>query len=331
MNNNSIAMNSFGRVFRVTVFGESHGSQIGVTIDGIPAGIPLHEDDFMNDINSRKPGKEGTTPRLEKDTPAICSGLFNNFTTGAPLTILFENKNVKSSDYTRSYLRPGHSDFPAFVRSKGFNDYRGGGHFSGRITLPIVAAGVIAKKIIDPMHIESKIISLANQTNFDEAINIALEKKDSIGGIINCDVSNVPIGLGEPFFDSVESILSHAMFSIPGIKGIEFGKGFKAAEMYGSDYNDNFIDASGKTSTNNSGGINGGLTNGNNITFNLAVRPTASISLKQNYIDTENNSIIEHELSGRHDTCFALRLSPVINAMTAIAIADLKLIASSFA
>jgi len=317
-------MNTFGKIFRLSIFGESHGSCVGITLDGVPCGIEINENDFIDDLLRRKTGKKGTSTRLESDKPEIISGMFNGYTTGAPLTIIFKNINIDSSDYEiiKEFSRPGHSDFTASRKFDGFNDYRGGGHFSGRLTLPLVAAGVVAKKIIPNIKISAKIISLKGEKNIDEIINKTIEKKDSVGGIIECRASEIPVGFGEPFFDSVESVISHLVFSIPGIKGIEFGAGFAAASMYGSQHNDMFENSEGKTKTNNSGGISGGITNGNELIFRVTVKPTPSIGLPQKSFNFKTNKIEEFEISGRHDICFALRLPVVIEAVTAIVLAD---------
>lgn len=320
-------MNSFGRLFRVTIYGESHGNGIGIIVDGCPAGVPLNIEDFAEDLSRRQANKLGTTPRKEPDIPEIISGVFNNYTTGAPINIMFKNTSTRSTDYDkfREIPRPGHADFVAMHKFGGFEDYRGGGHFSGRLTLGIVAAGVIAKKIISPIKISSTILELGGNRNLEEAINKALEEKDSIGGIIECIVSNVPIGLGEPFFDSVESLISHIVFSIPAIKGIEFGSGFNAAKMKGSEHNDRIISPDGKTKTNYSGGISGGITNGNDIVFRVAVKPTSSIAKPQETLNLKTNQLDTLVVEGRHDTCIALRVPVVLECATAIVLADLML------
>ena len=322
-------MNSFGRIFRITLFGESHGPVIGVTIDGVPAGISLSVDDFYGDLNRRRAGAKGTTPRVEEDEPEIVSGWFNGFTTGAPLTILFRNHNVQSTDYD-SVLRtprPGHADFVAHKKFKGFNDHRGGGHFSGRLTLALVAAGVVAKKLLPAVDLSAQLIAVGGSAAIEQAIDQALSKGDSVGGIVECNVKNVPLGLGEPFFDSVESAISHLAFAVPAIKGIEFGAGFKAASMLGSQHNDSIIDGSGHTSTNHSGGISGGLTNGNDLVFRVAVKPTSSIGQEQHTYSFETGRVERLAIQGRHDACIALRMPVIIEAITAIALADFYLLA----
>jgi len=319
-------MNSFGTNFRIQIYGESHGEGVGVIIDGCPVGTNIQTSDFIEDLSRRKSGAKGTTPRLEDDTPEFLSGIFNGFSTGAPLNIFFKNTNVNSKDYSNliNHPRPGHSDFVAEKKYKGFQDYRGGGHFSGRLTLALVAAGVIAKKILSEVKISAELIEAGGNSNIVDAIDNAMSNNDSIGGIVECRASNLPIGLGEPFFDSVESIISHLAFSIPAIKGIEFGAGFESAKMTGENHNDNIIGESGKTETNNAGGINGGLTNGNDIVFRIAVKPPSSISKIQNTFNSDSNRIEELQIIGRHDVCIALRVPVVCEAITAIALADLK-------
>lgn len=320
-------MNSFGKIFRINIFGESHGPAIGITIDNCPPGIPLNTDDFKPDIASRKSGDKGTTPRKEDDIPEIISGVFNGFTTGSPLSVLFRNTDTKSSDYnnTIDIPRPGHADFTARVKFNNFSDHRGGGHFSGRLTLPLVAAGVIAKKICKGLNINAYILEIGGQTDIKKAIEEALKNNDSIGGIVECRVTGLPVGLGEPFFDSVESLISHIIFAIPAIKGIEFGSGFASAKMNGSEHNDLFSDTTGKTLSNNAGGVNGGITNGNELVFRVAVKPTSSISKPQSTINLKTGKTEILRAQGRHDTCIALRVPVVLEAVTACVLADLIL------
>jgi len=320
-------MNSFGNHFRVSIFGESHGPLLGIIIDGCKPGVPLSETDFMDDIRRRQPGARGTTPRVEADQPRIVSGWFNGYTTGAPLAIVFENQNVKSEDYDHilKQPRPGHADWVAMKKFDGFNDHRGGGHFSGRLTLALVAAGVVAKKMIGTIQVSAWLVEAGGKSDIEEAIAKAIEEKDSIGGIIECVASPMPIGLGEPFFDSLESMLAHAAFAIPAIKGIEFGSGFGAAKMKGSEHNDPIISMDGKTDTNHAGGINGGLTNGNDLVFRVAVKPTSSTSQPQQTLNVESGKLEELMIGGRHDTCIALRVPVVLEAVTAIVLAGFKL------
>ncbi len=321
-------MNNFGRIFRVTVFGESHGPVVGVTIDGCPAGIPLNDQDFEKDLGRRKSGAKGTTSRTEKDLSSIVSGVHNGKTTGAPVTLLFKNENTASKDYSLfdDVPRPGHADFVAMKKYRGFHDGRGGGHFSGRITIALVAAGVLAKKIIHPVNIQASLIEAGGIDDIDKAVEIAEKENDSIGGVIQCVASNMPVGLGEPFFDSVESVICHLAFSVPAIKGIEFGAGFAAARMRGSEHNDAIISSDGKTETNHAGGINGGISNGNDLVYRVVVKPTSSISKKQHTMNVKTGEMADLKVAGRHDRCVALRVPVIMEAVTAIALADLFLL-----
>jgi chorismate synthase len=321
-------MNSFGIVFRVSVFGESHGSAIGVTIDGCPPGISIKPEDFMPDLQRRQGGGKGTTQRREHDLPEILSGVFSGFSTGAPVTIITRNKDAESSSYNDfiDIPRPGHSDFTAKVKYSGFTDYRGSGHFSGRITWGLVVAGVIAKKLCISSEISAVLLSAGGSDDIESAVNKALNENDSIGGIIECKVKNPPVAIGEPFFYSFESALSHLVFSIPAIKGVEFGSGFASASMRGSEHNDPFINKNGKTATNNAGGLNGGITNGNDIIFRVAVKPTSSIGTPQETFNFKTGEMHNLRIEGRHDVCIALRMPVIIEAVTAIAITDLMMI-----
>jgi chorismate synthase len=320
-------MNAFGKLFRVQIFGESHGQLVGILIDGVPAGIPFSEKDLMHDMARRKSGAAGTTPRKEDDIPLIRSGIYRGFTTGAPLLIQVENKNTRSRDYTelRKTPRPGHADFTAFKKFGGYEDYRGGGHFSGRLTTGLVAAGVLAKKIIDPVMVRATILEVGGSSDIEAAVQRAISEDDSIGGIIECRIGKLPAGIGEPFFDSVEAVLSHMVFSVPAIKGIEFGAGFAAARMRGSEHNDNFINVDGLTETNHAGGINGGITNGNEVVFRVVVKPTSSTHQAQRTMNFVDREMQELKVEGRHDTCIALRVPVVLEAAAAIAMADLML------
>jgi len=322
-------MNSFGRIFRVSIFGESHGEAVGILVDGCPAGLPLQVSDFLSDLERRKGGKQkGTTPRQEEDLPIIQSGLFNGYTTGAPIIILFTNINTRSSDYEkqRAVPRPGHADFVAKVKAGGFEDYRGSGHFSGRLTVALVAAGVIAKKLLGSISIESVITEIGGETDTGKGLQKAIDQKDSVGGIVECRVKGLPAGLGEPFFDSAESVISHLVFSIPAIRGIEFGTGFPAVRMFGSEHNDPIVSMDGKTSTNHAGGIVGGLTNGNDLVFRVAVKPTSSTSKEQTTLNWETGVAETVSVKGRHDLCIALRVPVVLEAVTAIALSDLMML-----
>jgi len=321
-------MNTFGKLFKISIFGESHGESVGIVIDGCPAGLPFHFRDFEEDFNRRRSGARGTTPRKEADIPRIMSGVYNEYTTGVPIAICFENTNTRSRDYAklRDIPRPGHTDFVAMQKFGGFEDYRGGGHFSGRLTLGLVAAGVIAKKLIAPVHVTATLKEVGGRSDVEKAIDEAVEKQDSLGGIIECIAGGMPVGLGEPFFDSVESLLSHMLFSIPAIKGVEFGSGFSAARMWGSEHNDKLVSVDGKTATNYAGGINGGITNGNDLVFRIAVKPTSSTHQTQKTMNIRSGEMVDLAIEGRHDTCIALRVPVVAEAAAAIVLADLMML-----
>ena len=322
-------MNEFGRIFRVTIFGESHGEVVGICIDGVPAGLALQEEDFLKNLERRKGGiQKGTTPRKEDDLPIFKSGIFKGKTTGAPLLILFENKNIRSADYEKQkeIPRPGHADFVAHQKYGGYQDYRGGGHFSGRLTVAIVAAGIIAKKILKNISITATITEAGGEENIEQGLAKAIENKDSIGGIVECRVNGLPAGLGEPFFDSAESLIAHLVFGIPAVKGIEFGAGFSAAKMFGSAHNDVIENASGKTKTNHAGGINGGITNGNELVFRVAIKPTSSTPQTQETWNINTQKMDSLSVKGRHDLCIALRVPVILEAVAAIVLADLMML-----
>ena len=320
-------MNIFGHNFRLAIWGESHGQQIGISIDGIPAGVPLSAEDFETDLARRRSGARGTTPRREPDIPQIVSGLYKGHTTGAPLTLVFENANTRSGDYDNllTQPRPSHADRTAAVKFEGWNDPRGGGHFSGRLTLALVAAGVVAKKILGGATFSTQLTAVGGQTDparFDAAIDDALRDEDSVGGIVECRVAGIPAGWGEPFFDSVESAAAHLLFAIPAIKGVEFGDGFAAAALRGSAHNDPIADADGRTATNHAGGIAGGITNGNELVVRAAVKPTPSIGREQMTYNLATNKVEPLTIRGRHDVCVALRGAVVVEAAVAIALAN---------
>lgn len=302
-----------------------------MSIDGVPAGIALSEEDFTADLERRRAGAAGTTPRKESDTPHIVSGVYNGFTTGSPLTIEFLNENTRSGDYRNLTIhpRPSHADWVAQQKWGGYNDPRGGGHFSGRITLGMVAAGVVAKKILgEEVKFSTDIIEIGgsrDKEQWNAIISSAQQSQDSVGGIVECRVQGVKAGLGEPFFDSVESLAAHLLFSVPAVKGVEFGAGFEAARMRGSEHNDPIISADGTTATNHAGGIVGGITNGNEIVARIAVKPTASIAQPQQTFNLESGKVEELVIKGRHDVCITLRAAVVAEAALAIALADLKL------
>ncbi len=358
-------MNSFGRKLKLTIFGESHGLSIGAVIDGLPSGVELNLDFIKREMSRRAPGKNKiSTTRKETDDFIIESGFFNGYTTGTPLCVRIKNSDTHSKDYSilKNLMRPSHGDYPGFVKYKGFNDYRGGGSFSGRLTAPIVFAGSVAKQILKERYnieIFSHIYSIKNIEDrpFNligepkEILSKLLEKKlpvlddekillmedeilkaksmgDSVGGVIECMIDNVEAGLGFPFFDSVESVISHGVFSIPSVKGIEFGRGFDITKLFGSSANDEYYfdeEKNIKTKTNNNGGILGGITNRMPIIFRVAIKPTPSISLPQNTINISEKTNEILEIKGRHDPCIVQRVVPVIESITAFAILDLLL------
>lgn len=331
-------MNSFGRLYRLHIFGESHGESVGVVIDGCPAGLRLSPEDLLPDLERRKGGKQkGTTPRQEEDFPLFKSGLFNGFTTGAPITILFENRNIRSADYEkqRSIPRPGHADWVAHRKYGGYEDYRGGGHFSARLTTGLVAAGTIAKKILKhvvssptngSIEIAASVTEIGGISDTEAGLQRAIDAKDSVGGVVECRVSGLPVGLGEPFFDSVESQLAHVAFAIPAVKGVEFGAGFAAARMFGTEHNDAIENMEGVTRTNHAGGVVGGITNGNELVYRVAIKPTASTPKPQRSLNWDTGAVEDFSIKGRHDLCVALRAPVILEAATAVVLADFILL-----
>jgi len=352
-----LAGNSLGKEFIVTTFGESHGKIVGVVIDGCPAGLTLREEDFQEELDQRIPAQTNiVSPRREKDTANILSGVFNGKTTGAPIAITVDNKETRSSDYEeiKDLPRPGHSDYPARVRFGGFNDYRGGGRFSGRVTVALILAGVIAKKLLDRYDIDvlaytaaiGKIKSdkwftspdirknrniaatrcpdLACAEKMEEAIIAAKNAGDSLGGIVECVVLKMPAGIGEPLFDALDADLAKALFGVSAVKGVEFGAGFKASEMLGSQNNDAFVLKDGKveSATDNAGGILGGISSGMPITMRVAIKPTPSISKEQKTVNlcTMENATLS--VKGRHDPCIVPKAVPAIEAVVAVTLVD---------
>jgi chorismate synthase len=321
-------MNSFGNLFKVQIFGESHGPCVGIVIDGCPAGLPIAAEDLLPDLERRKGGKQkGTTPRQEADEPIFKSGLFNGKSTGFPIMILFENNNTRSEDYAkqRSIPRPGHADWVAHQKFGGHEDYRGGGHFSARLTTGLVAAGAIAKQLMKDVTITATLIEVGGEQDVEAGLQKGIDAKDSVGGVVECRINGLPVGLGEPYFDSVESVLSHMMFTIPAVRGIEFGTGFGAARMFGSEHNDAIENSSGKTRTNHAGGVVGGITNGNEIVFRIAIKPTSSTPKTQVSLNWDTGAQEDFSVKGRHDLCVALRAPVIVEAATAIVLADLML------
>lgn len=347
-------MSTFGNAIEINLFGESHGDSIGIIINNLPAGIKLDFENINLELYKRRPKSNLSTPRQEKDNYKIISGYYNDFTTGTPLTIVIENKDTRSRDYSNEILRPSHADYTSHVKYKGYEDYRGSGHFSGRITTPLVILGAIAnqllkqKGIVVGSHIASikdisdkefsdftsyaPILDKLNSSDFPvldekivdsykEVILNAKEAKNSVGGIIETMILGLNPGYGNPFFNSIESVLSHLLFSVPAVKGVEFGAGFSITKLYGSEANDEFyIDKNSiKTKTNNSGGIQGGISNGMPIVFKTAIKPTASIGLPQKTVNIDTMKETELSLVGRHDPAIVHRVIHVINAVTSYA------------
>ena len=322
--------NSFGSKFKIEIWGASHTPEIGVRIGGVPAGVALAESDFEADLSRRRASAKGTTARHEKDIPAIVAGVSEGVTTGEPIEIVFQNGDTRSSDYSQfeSHNRPSHIDFTARAKYGEEVDLRGSGQFSGRMTVLLVAVGVVAKKIVEGVEYNTQIIEIGGSRNkeaFSDIITSAMADGDSVGGVVECRAKGVKVGLGEPFFDSAESIISHLMFSVPAVKGVEFGSGFEGVRLRGSERNDCFIDGNGCTSTNNEGGINGGITNGNDLVVRVAIKPTASISREQMTYNKELGKVAPLAIKGRHDACIALRAAVVVESVVAIALAELAL------
>lgn len=321
--------NSFGKNFKIEIYGGSHTESLGVIMSGVPAGIELTEADFEADLARRRSGAKGTTPRREGDVPHIISGVEAGVTTGETLEVVFYNENTRSGDYERlkNHPRPSHADLTARHKyGEGF-DLRGGGIFSGRMTLLLVAAGVVAKKITGAEYTSciTELGGCRDSAKFEDIVAAAHRTGDSVGGVIECTVTGAGRDLGEPFFDSVESVAAHLLFSVPAVKGVEFGSGFAGVALRGSERNDRIIDAEGRTATNHEGGINGGITNGNPIVVRVAIKPTPSIAQPQDTFNFVSQSVELLTIGGRHDACIVLRASVVIEAVMAIALAELKL------
>jgi chorismate synthase len=352
-----LAGNSVGKEFTITTFGESHGKVVGVVVDGCPAGLPLREEDFQQELDQRIPADPRiVSPRIEKDQTKILSGVFNGYTTGAPIALIVENKETKSSDYEaiKDLPRPAHSDYPARIRYGGFNDYRGGGRFSGRITVALIMAGVVAKKLLNRYNIDvlaytkaigqvksdkafntteikknryaasTRCPDLACSEKMEQAIITAKESGDSLGGVIECQALNMPVGVGEPLFDTLDGDLAKALFAVPAVKGVEFGVGFKAAELSGSENNDAFLVKGGKvvTASENAGGILGGLSSGMPIVIRVAIKPTPSITKEQQTVNMTSMQNVQISVSGRHDPCVVPKAVPAIEAAVAITLVD---------
>lgn len=349
----------FGKNLKLTIFGESHGAGVGAVIDGFPSGILIDEVGIRRELDRRRPGQNGwSTPRSESDLPQVISGIYKGYSTGSPITVLFKNQDTKSGDYENIEIhdRPSHGDYTGRVKYKGFNDPRGGGHFSGRLTTGIVYAGSLAKQVLSAVYgisikghvsqvgsvkdldIEKAILEgsllindfpMFDDTKASEAMALIEETRknhDSIGAKISVGAIGVPVGVGNPIFDNIESHLSSAIFSIPGVKGVSFGAGFDVVEMCGSEVNDRFISKDGKvmTETNHSGGINGGISNGMPIIVHVAIKPTPSIGLVQETLKG-NGEMGLLKIKGRHDPCIGPRALPVVEAMLAFALLDIML------
>lgn len=324
-------MNSIGTLFRVQMLGESHGPAVGVLVDGCPAGLPLAAADFEPDLARRRAGAAGTTSRREADLPEIVSGLFEGHTSGTPLLVLFRNGDTRSGDYElfRRMPRPGHADLTGAVRYGGWNDPRGSGHFSGRVTAGLVAAGVVAKKLLPGAAFSTRVLEAGGRADVEAAAREAAAEGDSVGGLVELRVAGLPAGLGEPFFGPVEGLLAQALFAVPAVRGVEFGEGFASARMKGSAHNDPIVSRGGRTARNGSGGVNGGVTNGNELVCRVAVKPASSIALPQRTFDFESGAEGVLEIGGRHDACIALRAAVVLEAAAAVVLADLALMAGT--
>lgn len=321
--------NTFGNILKITIFGASHAEEVGVIIEGVPAGIKLDESLFTTDLDRRRPKLKGETPRREDDAPHIEGIDANGCTCGEPIRISFKNKNIRSYDYDhlRRQPRPSHADLVQLRKYGDDYDISGGGIASGRMTVALVAAGVVAKEILDGVTFNTQLVEVggvSDKRQFDDIIKAAAAEGNSVGGVVECTISGIKEPLGEPFFDSVESVMAHLLFSIPAVKGVEFGDGFAGARKRGSARNDAIVDASGATLSNNEGGINGGIANGNDIVVRVAIKPTPSISIVQHTYDFKHG-FSPLLIGGRHDSCIARRAQVVVEAMAAVALADLKL------
>lgn len=319
-------MNSYGQLFRITLYGESHQKAIGVVIDGVTPGTPIDIDLIKHDLDLRKPKAIGTTPRKEDDEPIITSGVFKGVATGSPIHIMIENKNVKSKDYDhlKKQPRPGHADFVAQRKYHGFQDHRGGGRFSGRLTAALVAAGSIAKMML-PYQFSNQlkqIGTLTDMSKIDDYLREIIAEGDSVGGIVEIKIKGVEVGLGEPMFEKLDAELAKMMFSIPAVKGFEMGLGFQGVSYKGSMFNDLILDDTGKTKTNHAGGVTGGISNGNDIVCRVFVKPTSSIQKQQETYHLENQKLEPLKVGGRHDVAIVRRVGIVLENAAAIVLAD---------
>ena len=322
--------NSFGNRLKITIFGASHATDVGVLVEGVPAGVALPMDAFMVDVDRRRPKRCGETPRYEADVPVVEGLDAEGRTMGGVLRISFKNSNIRSGDYDhlRRQPRPSHADLVQMRKYGEEYDIAGGGMASGRMTVALVAAGVVAKRLLPNVEFETRLVEVGgerDEAKFDEIIGRAATDGDSVGGVVECRISGVIEPLGEPFFDSVESVMAHLLLSIPAVKGVEFGDGFEGARKCGSERNDVIISESGETYSNNEGGINGGIANGNDIVVRVAIKPTPSIAKEQMTYNFDEGGVSELVIGGRHDACIARRAAVVVEAMAAVALADLKL------
>ena len=323
-------MNSFGNLFKITLYGESHQAAIGVVIDGVLPGTLIDDEKIKHDLILRNPVAVGTTPRKEPDVFEITSGVFNQKATGSPIHLMIRNVAVISKDYDhlKNHPRPGHADLVSFEKYNHFNDYRGGGRFSGRLTAPLVAAGAIAKMMV-PYKFTHQLVqvgTLKDMSQLDQYLEEVTQKKDSVGGIIEVRVSDMPIGLGEPMFEKLDAKIAQMLFSIPAVKGVEFGTGFQGIERFGSEFNDVIIDQKGQTNTNHSGGVSGGISNGNDLIVRVFIKPTSSIKKAQNTYALDEKELKTLAIEGRHDVCIARRAGIVIENAVAIVCADMFLL-----
>ncbi|MFW6319995.1 MAG: chorismate synthase [Bacillota bacterium] len=322
-------MNHFGQLFSITLYGESHQKNIGVVIEGVPPGITIDETLIKEDLAKRNPELIGTTPRKEKDDFTITSGIFNQKSTGSAIHITIENKDIKSKDYANlvNHPRPGHSDFVANNKYFGYNDYRGGGQFSGRLTAPLVIAGSIAKMIVPFtfQHSFKQIGTLKDMTKLDNYLKTIESSGDSVGGIVHLEVKDIPIGLGEPLFNKIESSISQMLFSIPAVKGVQFGTGFEGVNLKGSEFNDVIKNKEGQTNTNHAGGVSGGITNGNPLLLDVFIKPTSSIKKPQKTYNFDQQKMTELVIEGRHDVAIVRRAPIVLENAVAIVLTDFYL------
>lgn len=327
-------MNSYGHLFKITLYGESHQDSIGIVIDGLPSGTKIDENLIKEDLELRKPKHIGTTPRKESDHFIITSGVFNGFSTGSPIHVMIKNENVVSKDYThlKTHPRPGHADFVSEVKYKGYQDYRGGGRFSGRLTAALVVAGSFAKMAIPfkVSHRLKQVGTLKDMTLLDAYITDVAKQKDSVGGTIEITVSNMIVGIGEPFFNKLDAELAKLLISIPAVKGVEFGLGFEGIELLGSEFNDTLMNDQGATKTNHSGGITGGISNGNDLKINVFVKPTSSIQKQQDTYHMKSQKIETLEIGGRHDVAIVRRVGIVLENVVAIGLLDQYLMYKAF-